>query len=262
MSLKERRRRARRISYVLGALLVGVVLMFIATLARIPETKITSISVSDTTYVHAGALEHVAQKNLAGSHFFLIPRTHTFFAPLSSIRREIENSFPAVKRAIVRRDGMRAITISVTEETPAFLWCRAHEGASESCFYMSDRGYVFAPAPVAVPTFVRYAGGIVGDPIGSWFLEESFQDLHKVVEQIARVVDERVTFVSVDVHNDVTVTFASGASLMFVRTAHTETLLDAIASVFSVQRAHERRSLEYADFRFGNRVFVKFHGDE
>lgn len=256
-SLKERRRRARFITVALSAALALSVVIFIAVVARIPETKIVRITVSDTTYVHQGALEQVALQLLSGTHFFLIPRTHTFFAPLSSIRKEIERSFPAVERVVVRRDTMRALTIEVTEKDPSFLWCR-----SEECFYMSSDGYIFAPVQGGSNDFVRYEGAITDNPTGVFFLDGSFQDLNTAVENIATIINDEARRVSVDMYDDVTVTFKSGAELIFVRTAQREVLLDAITSVFSVKRVHETRVLEYADFRFGNKIFVKFEGDD
>lgn len=261
-SLKERRRRARRITALLSGALALAIIGFVATVLRIPETKIVSVSVSETVYVTEPAVQRLAFDFLAGSYALLVPRTHSFFAPLSSMRRGIEETFPSVRSVTIERDTLRALHIVVTEEVPAFLWCAPEGAVYNGCFFMNDAGYIFAAARADNERLVRYAGTILGNPVGVEFLAGEFPALNALVERIGQVVGGTVRAVSVDEHDDVRITFADGAELLFVRTAESDVLLDAILSVFSSQKMNTERRLEYADFRFGNKIFVKFHNEE
>jgi hypothetical protein len=49
-----------------------------------------------------------------------------------------------------------------------------------------------------------------------------------------------------------------GGTLKFVRTADRPVLLDNIASIFSARGLSASETLDYADFRFGDKVYVKF----
>jgi hypothetical protein len=53
-------------------------------------------------------------------------------------------------------------------------------------------------------------------------------------------------------------TFVEGGTLRFVRTGDTGATLANIASVFGSETFRSDRLFEYADFRYGDKVYVKF----
>ncbi|PIR85105.1 hypothetical protein COU15_02520 [Candidatus Kaiserbacteria bacterium CG10_big_fil_rev_8_21_14_0_10_45_20] len=256
-SLKERRRRARNVTVFLSCVLALSLILFIAVLARIPETRVVSVTSSAVTYASNTAIEGVVRDMLEGSHLFIIPRSHAFFIPTASIKDEIKKTFPSIQSISIKRNGLREVEVVLNEETPSYLWCASSED-SPSCFFMNSDGYVFARAHTESTPFIRFTGNIEGDPIGQRYLSEDFQSLIKGVSGIEKIVGKTVTSVDMDEHNDIAVHFIDGSYIQFVRASSYDALLENISSVFSSKKVEREQALEYADFRFGNKIYVKF----
>jgi hypothetical protein len=123
---------------------------------------------------------------------------------------------------------------------------------------MDKEGFIFVEAPVDTTLYVRFSGLVAGDPIGSRYLDGDFDSFKSFIEEVSSTAHRTPQSVVVENNDDVSITFVQGGVLKFVRTDDSEATLDNIASVFSSRKLDTNERLEYADFRFGNKVYVKF----
>ena len=219
---------------------------------RLPAVTITSIEVADARYADPAALSAAASAALSGSYAFIIPRASTFFFSRSEIGEELRVRFPSVTDVAIARNGLTALALSVVEREPAARGCR--EGG---CFLMDAEGVLFAYAGSGDQAWLTYRGASAGE-LGNTYLGGGFPALHALVGTLSSSTGRTPASVSVDEHDDVTVRFAEGGEIRFVREADQAALLENISSTFVSRKFKDREAFEYADFRFGNSVYVKW----
>lgn len=278
--LKERRRRARMLALFALAFTVLALLASAVIGLRRPEVTIASVEVFGTRIAREDLVHRQVTDLLHGSYLFLIPRANTFFYPHARIVKDIKSTFLPVKDVRVSRSGFTALSVRVEERAPAALWCRPASpsaptagpaaepeelaaATSARCFLMDEDGFVFAPAqgdtaPAELP---RFLGKLSADPLGETYLSGSLGTLRIFLDKLARAAKRTPGEVLVDEHDDVYVRFAEGGEVRFTRADQSDALLDNIASVFASSRFDAGDTLEYADFRFGSKIYVKFEGE-
>lgn len=255
--------RRKRFTFVLYGLiaLVGIGLLVGFWFAvRFEEVTITDVFVTGTHFTDAAQVEVVGQGQLSGLYAWLVPRKNALVYPRHSIEEEVKKVFVSVKEASVHRNDFTAITISITEHEPVGIWCEG--GASFSpCYFLSESGLLFAEAsPVPDEEMIQlYKSAALG--LGDVFLEGRFTTLHELLPYIVESTERTISEVIVDEHDDVTARFAEGGELWFTHPYEPRALLENISSTFSSNRFDTEERLEYADFRFGNKVYVKFFGE-
>jgi hypothetical protein len=139
----------------------------------------------------------------------------------------------------------------VTERAPVARWC-----LSEQCYFMDDTGMIFGKADSV--SGVEYSGLLTGDPEGQVFLDGGFPLLADFVARLPRATARTPVSVLIDENNDVDVAFQEGGVLKFNRTGDRTALLDTITTTFASKQFKSGASFDYADFRFGNKVYVKW----
>lgn len=273
LPLKARRRRARVLALAFTVLLLfsGAALTLFGV--QRPEVNINAVSITGVRYVREDLLRRMVNDLLEGSYFFLVPRTSIFFYPRTALMRSARELFPAIKDISITRNGFTALAVSLTERETAALWCLPPSAASTAqadasspnaspCYLMDEGGFVFAKAGNELDSALHiYSGGLSADPLAAVFLDGGYAALERFVADIARVTGRRPSMIFVDEHDDVFVSFAEGGELRFAREDADDTLLENIASVFSSSRFKTSESLDYADFRFGSKIYVKFVGE-
>lgn len=263
--LKDRRRRARLLlAAALASVLLSLVVGALIGLRR-PEIAIQSVEVSGTHYTRADLVKQGADDLLAGYYFFLIPRANAFFYPHDRIVKDIMGLFKPVQDVRVYRDGFTSLRVDITERTPIALWCGPGE-APPDCFLMDEGGFVFNVGEAASSSpFVRYEGRLSGDlggsPLGNTYLPGEFAAFREFLGKLALATGRTIVRVSVDEYEDVFVFFKEGGEIRFTKAGMRASLLDNIASVFASDRFHSDDVFEYADFRFGSKIYVKFEGE-
>lgn len=269
LSLKDRRRRLAWVKVAAGSAVVALSLVLIWNVARLPEITVAGVDVTGTKLVNASDVQKLAQSKLAGSYLFLVPRTNSLVFPRGSMVAAVVDAFPEVDAVSVVRDGWQKITVVITEREAVALWClpvlpaQAGEGSSEgesvsSCYLMDKDGFVFASVKDDSKLLIRFLGIVSGEPIGQKYLSGDFASLKSFIEEVSSTAHRTPESVLVEDNGDVSLTFVQGGVLKFVLASDRDATLDNIASVFASRRLDTNEKLDYADFRFGNKVYVKF----
>lgn len=256
-----------------GTSVALLVLVLIFYVSHLPQITISEITVSGTNLVSVNDIQSLASKELVGSYAFLVPRTNAFFIPTGSIEAGIENSFPPVKSVSISTKGYKTLAIAITEREPAALWCSgvpsgeisdddnnatSTVSSGNGCYLMDAAGFIFAPSATTTG-YVSFYGSVSGNPIGSTYLGGGFASLQTELGDIASSIHRTPTETLIDNNEtDVSVAFAEGGVLRFIRTTDPESTVENIASVFASQSFQQNTNFEYADFRFGDKVYVKF----
>jgi len=260
LTLKQRRERARTL-IVFGGVFAFAVLIGggIFGLHR-PEVTIASVEVEGAHYTREDLVQQFATSMLKGSYFFLIPRSSTFFYPRHAMIRDAQGLFPAVQSIEIRRDHFTSLHIRITERETSAWWCTSLS-SSTSCYLMDEHGFIFTKAEESRNDVLVYTGGVTAQPPATTFLNGGYASLSVFVADTAQATGRTPESVSVDEHEDVTIFFKEGGELRFSYQSAHDALLENIASVFASRRFHSDEILEYADFRFGNKIYVKFKGE-
>lgn len=239
-----------------GALLM-VVFVGAYFLLRLPEVTISAVSIEGTITTSSDEVKSIAVATLNGEYGFLVPKQNVIFAPLHAVEVSILQKVPTIKQVVVERSNLTALKIAVSERTPSALWCSDVVAENSTCFFMDEDGFVYAPAE-RKEELVTYSGAIEGEPVGTVFLDGKFSGLSAFVNETATTLGRLPRSVTIDEHGDASVHFVGGGELRFTLQDDSTGTLDNIASVFATQKLKGRDDFEYADFRFGNKVYVKF----
>ena len=273
LRLKDRRRRLMWVKVASGTAVVAIAVVLAFYMAHLPALTIAEVDVSGTALVPADAVKALAEAELQGSFAFVIPRDNALVAPTASIKKAIADAYPAAAAVSVSRPNLKTLAIAITERTPAALWCPGipageisaedaatgtPAAANEDCYRMDGKGFIFATATPDM-AFVKYFGDVSGGPVGSTYLSGDFASLDGTVAGIASSLQQTPEEVLADPSGtDVSVAFDSGGVLRFIRTTDRATILENVASVFASQSFKDHQNFDYIDFRFGDKVYVKF----
>lgn len=235
-----------------GSSVVAFAFLFLWYAAHRPEVTITDISVSGDSALSANAVEDVARAALAGSYFALVPRANSLVFPKDALVAAIAHAFPELAEVSVSRTGLTGLTIALTERAALARWC-----AESECYFMDKHGFVFARAAGNAASLIDFYGVLSGDPVGQIYLSD-FAEFKSFIEEVSSTVRRSPESVTVDENGDASLMFREGGVLKFVRSADREATLANIVSVFSSPGFGKGKTLDYADFRFGDKVYVKF----
>ncbi|MBX9765218.1 hypothetical protein K2X83_01095 [Patescibacteria group bacterium] len=258
LRLRDRRRKMLQIKIAAGVLVFLLLLGGVFFLARVPEVTVSKIEVEGTTHADPALVERIAAEVVAGSYGFLIPKRNALFVPGAEIEKKIAASFPVVKEAKVVQTSLTSVKVSISERTPSAVWCgSATETSPGECYFMDDGGYIYMTT-AGGDAYVRYGGIIQENPVGQIFLAGGYNALNTFVTETGKTLSRTPESVFVGSNKDVSLEFVGGGELKFVMSEDSMGTLENIASVFASQKLKGRTEFEYADFRFGNKVYVKF----
>jgi cell division septal protein FtsQ len=254
-SLKERRQ-AWAYALIIGAVLLFIVIIGgIAYAVRLPDVTLSSIEISGENFTTASDIEKVVRDQLAGSYLFLIPRQSGIFYPKSDIERALKESFVPINQVSIHRDSFTTLSVSLQERVPVARWCIS-SALDSPCYLMDEAGLLFTRSDTNVQNLFTYEGGDF--QVGDTFLEGNLPSLREFIDKLPLATKRTPEKITVDTNNDVFVHFVDGGELRFVFGTDPGLLLENITSVFSSKRFATNEALEYVDFRFGNKVYVKF----
>jgi hypothetical protein len=213
------------------------------------------------------------EKVLADSYGYLVPRDNTIFYPKEEILSTLQNSFIKILSVGVQRDGLQGITISIEERTPYVLWCgntiTISPADNTKCYFVDSSGLVYSEAPVfSNDVYMHYYGGTIGDGniLGAHYLPGmDFRNLDQFIRALISAGVETKNIRVYDGDVDVYILGKAGSiptALRFSITQPYVKSLSAFNTFISDQTASTTiqkylASLEYLDFRFGNKIYSK-----
>ena len=265
MPRKEKKRpnlaaRRKKTRYIKAAVLGVVALALVggvAYAARLPEVTIAHIDISGARRADAGAIEQTIRSGLSGSYALIVPKDNALFYPRTHLVDAVKEDFESVKSVTITRNGLTALAVAIEERDAIAVWC-SMESTSSPCYQMDDQGLLFATVEGSGDTLVYRSSTL---SMGDTFLAGDFPKLSSFVGKLAATTGRTPTTVTVDGNDDVFVTFKEGGELRFTRAFDPDALVANVTSVFSSKRFSTGEPFVYVDFRFGNKVYVKFVGE-
>lgn len=258
----------QRILFVVAFLCAGAFVWLVIYIPSLPALQIKNIIVRGNKVLTEADIKQKAEEELSGKYFHVFPERNVFLYPQKTVEENLITAFPRVASLSANLDAERILTISLIEREPSSLWCGreiTEVQADDACAYLDNQGFVFAKAPhFSGNTYFEFYGkGLLpdGDPVGHNFLSPvSYRHILKVKEGLEsfHVHPEKI-FVAED--GGAFFTEAGGYGIRFNVDQDVSTLESNIQAVFhssSWSNTAAGGSLEYLDFRFGNKVYYKY----
>jgi len=144
-SLRERRNRRRRVArYVFLTILLLLAAGAFYLLWQ-PAFRIRSVSARGPG---SDAAKQIAQADIVGTYFHIIPRNSVFFYPEKKVRAAILDAVPEAAAVSLQRDSFSSIQVTTVPREEAFLWCGTAIDTPnpDGCYDADVEGYIFKHA--------------------------------------------------------------------------------------------------------------------
>lgn len=145
---KARRKRLVTLSVLLGLLIIGMIIVL-----RLPQLQVRAVSVSGATVTGEDMVKERAERILSGNYLWLVPHSNALFYRKDHMREELSREFPRFSSIDISLDNFKTLNISVTEREPFALYCLSGVASAESgesaekCFFIDKEGFIFDEAP-------------------------------------------------------------------------------------------------------------------
>lgn len=250
-----RRMLLRQISIgVLLAVVLGGLIWGVWQVTRLPVVTISEVTARGGVTIAPQTVVAVAEAELIGSYYRLIPKRFTYLYPKQRIIAAIEQ-IPRLESVTIERVERTSLRVRFTEYVPEALWCQA-----EQCVFIDAAGYAFAEAPVLSGTsFVRYQAGTAMPEVGVVGVPPSVfrrtQQFSAVLSEALNLRPQRIWFDD----RDITYLLGGGGEIRVARTDDVAALERNLTTLMASEEfAHlEPGNFEYIDLRYGNKVFVQ-----
>jgi hypothetical protein len=252
---KARRRRQIIISSLLGLLLVGLIIV-----SRLPQFQIRTVNVVGAEVTGEDAVREGVEERLNGSYLWIVPHRNVFVYGKDRMREELALRFPRFSSIEISLDGFNAINIEVVERDPFALYCKS----AELCWFIDERGYVFDSAPSFSEGvyFVYKTEPALDDPLGQFMVDLSkFAELSKFISSLKTLgVTPLSALISpadlvVQIDGGGTIRLAAGSDL-----EHTFANLSLfLKSPAVVAQQDFLTKFSELDLRTEDKVFYRFH---
>lgn len=259
------RRRKRRLVYV--ALGFGALIIFIAILCGLswlPFLRIKAVTVDGEKTVMREHIERVAYNNIKDGYFHIFAKSNVFLYPRRAIEHDLMQQYPTLSTVKVKAATFTSLAITVTERSPAALWCGTSVASSTGGCYLVDKdGVVYAPAVVySDDVYQRYFGGVTGALPWQYLPAEVFRSLSVFLATVAQKQNLVLNTIYINEVGDVHATFTNGFTLIFASNANAGDILQRFTLALSadVFRSHGLADFDYLDLRFGNKLYYKLRG--
>ena len=259
--LRAKRRRTRAI-FALGIFTILVVVAYgVNWISYLPRLTIASVGVVGAEDISPRLVKAYFESELFDGTRAFFSRYNIFLFPRDTLEERLMEHFPHIRSAEISRDALlaQAVIVTLEEREPRGRWCDVGR-----CYYLDDKGFIFAPAPGSDPTLYTFTGVLAdgNSPIGQTFLPERFP---KVLELLLKLKDAGFASVglSLESEEDFSIPLARGYAIRAPLAGDFEKIVHDLELVLSSDALRGKESqLEYIDLRFGNRVYYKFKNSE
>lgn len=135
-------------SYLLGVSLIG----FFALLSAFPSFRIAEFLIIGNSAVNNEAIITTIEETLRHPFAFIVRRDVPLWAPQESIAASVYAIDSHVYNVAVSGRFSRTLSVVITEEKPAMLWCgnsvpTSTNSGGAPCWFANEHGTIFAKAP-------------------------------------------------------------------------------------------------------------------
>lgn len=264
--LRRRRRKAlvlRLVFFLIAAVMfLGGLIWF----TNLDFQKISNLSVEGNITLPLSEIKIAAESAAEEESFLFFPRTSFLFFPKNFIEQKIIKKFPRVESVSVRIISLTASVIKISERAPYGVWCGAEKDISRKCFFVDKTGLAFDEVlNYADSSFIEFkkeesAGNVL---TGEYYIaKDKFADLSSFLEFLRSRGYEPV-YVKVSENGGSKILLEDFGSILFnqkQKLADLEGSFDSIVREFnfsSGSNSGKGSTIDYIDFRFGNKVFLK-----
>lgn len=265
-------RRRRRKIFALKAvgiflLLIGFVFL-LSWLSKISAIQIVEIKVSGNSAVEDDEIKKLITEETSKKYFGLFSKNSRFLYPNNKIEEKILNDLKEIEKIEIKSRGLKTLTVSVAERKPNSIWCANKDDSAEnknSCYFLDKDGMIFSNAPdFSGGTYFHYYGLIgTSTPIGKiYFSSVKFKEINSFLNSL-KGLGVNISEFHAETENDYEIYLEDGSRIIFDdKQPFEKTLanLESILSEIGIGKGLSTSSsvkLDYADLRFGNKVFYK-----
>lgn len=271
-SARQKRRRRNRFRARMAALALFFC-AFLGGLSYFFHTAaftISAVRVEGATVADQDALERTVETILSGKYFWFFPKRNFFLYPKGTLEKSLLDSFKQLEALKIRTPDFKTLVVSVVLRTPHALWCGtrmkdAGEAEASACYFMDERGLLFAQAPsFSGDLYFTYYGDIgKGEAIGSRLLQpDRFRNLDAFLTSLRTL---GLSPVALDIDgSDGAIRLKKGDTILvslkddFGRTLQNlQSFLAGNARAVSSGEMAAVASFRSIDLRFGNKIFFK-----
>ncbi len=244
---------------VIGVLIFGFVgglVMGVWYVTRVPALTLETVRASGGETIDLPMLERLAEEQLDGTYFGLIPRRFVWLYPRQKILADIA-AIPRVRSASLHVTTGPVLALAITEYRPQALWCT--DVATSTCVFLSETGYAYATAPgLRGGGLLRFVsiGELPAVDEQPWSTEDFI-----VLQALASILTDAhwpISHIEVDAVRDVFLHITGGGEFKMTLTAPIEESVENLLTVVAAEQFSHLApgNFQYIDLRFGNRVFV------
>lgn len=238
--------------------IIAVIVGFVM-LTRTPKLQVQTIEVVGANVADPEEVRLYAASLLEGNHLKLFPKKSMLLLDSDMLASRIKEMFPRFKQVSVTRDGATKLMVSVAEYEGKYLWC------DEQCFFMDERGSVFAPAPYfSGNAYVKISIGTRGELPFVPITLDQLMLIQTYIDHLRDISIDPIAFHFVS-ERELDIVFmhqANEAKLMIDPLHDADTTLEALFSALRTDPLeamyHSASVLRYIDLRFENKVVYKF----
>lgn len=264
-TLREKREEAQARWF--AAYLTVFILVVVAVIYGLwrPEVRIREITVVNTP--ESAAV--LAASMLEGKYIGLLPRDSIFLYPEKVVRAALMHEYPELAALSISRSSFTSLELSSIRRTSSFYWCG--EGAGDfsttlaSCYEADVEGMVFARAVVVDETATTSPQLRIYAPLDTASSTNAYplrgrvigsEHLANLLRFIQAVETLGVPVLSTAIVGDEAELFVTPSTrIKYVLGKEEEAVALAQAALPSMNLLDG--TIEYADFRFGGKVYVK-----
>ena len=139
--------------FVAGGVAIVTWLFILSRLSSLSALAITDVAVYGVEPDLIPAMQAAAIRELDGNYMGLFSKADTLIYPKQAIIREVASTSPRIDNVNVSRNGLHALTISVSEKTPSEVICAdlpdlsdTSQSVSKNCYFADEDSFMFKKA--------------------------------------------------------------------------------------------------------------------
>lgn len=216
---------------------------------------VKEIVVVGTEGISRDAVKSIADDTMKKDHFFLFPEKHILAISKANVRKNIENSFPALQDVRVEKNLPNSLKIVIQERTPVAVW---YEGSTS--FFVDSKGTVLGKVAkkdinADLPQILNSAKSEKAPESGDYIVHpqalERIITARQVLPTKIGVTAQKVTMPT-GFALEFTVTTSEGWYVTFDRERSIQSQVETMQTMLQEEIGDKRPFLQYIDLRVKN----------